>query len=92
MHTVYWIKSKKRNDVGYTVDLGHRLRSHNGEVTGGAQSTKGATWKVHKAVHGFESKTHALQFEFKIKRLLKQSKWQDSVFLQHTTQYIAIQI
>ena len=67
MHIVYWLKSKKRNYIGYTIDLGRRLRQHNGELKGGALRTKHGTWSVHRAVSGFETKQAALRYEFALK-------------------------
>ena len=45
-----------------------RLRKHNGELAGGAVSTKPyAPWVVYSTVEGFESKSEAMSFEYRVK-------------------------
>ena len=41
--------------VGATVDLDHRLRQHNGEISGGAKATSGraGSWRRVCHVEGF---------------------------------------
>ena len=67
-HTVYWLKAGNKNYIGYTSNIQHRLRQHNGELQGGARRTKGGVWHVHETVSGFETKEAALRFEFALKR------------------------
>ena len=59
----------RRTYVGITNDLPRRLAQHNGELPGGAKSTRaGRPWTV-AAEHGpFESRGLALQAEYRIKR------------------------
>lgn len=60
--------------VGATVDLNHRLRQHNKELTGGAHATsvkvaQGCLWKRICYVEGFPNWSAALQFEWRLKQL-----------------------
>ncbi len=49
--------------MGYTTDLHRRLRQHNGEMAGGAKSTKGACWEYLFYLMGFPNKQTALSCE-----------------------------
>ena len=54
---------------GYTVNTVKRLRQHNGEISGGAKSTKcSKTWKYICIVSGYPDKINALQCEWRIKK------------------------
>jgi hypothetical protein len=49
--------------------LARRLRQHNGELAGGAKSTKGrGPWRVAMTAEGFGSKQAAMSFEARVKR------------------------
>jgi len=54
--------------IGATVDPDRRLRQHNGEITGGARRTSGASWTRSCYVSGFPTWVSALQFEWAWKR------------------------
>jgi len=66
--------------VGATVDLDHRLRQHNKELSGGAHYTSGKVEQGHlwirvAHVEGFPDWQSALQFEWRWKQLTrKQTK------------------
>ena len=71
---VYILRNGKSLYVGATIDLSHRIRQHNGELSGGAHrtSTKGPGWVCLLYVQGFQSRTESLQFEYALKREAKQ--------------------
>ena len=50
--------------VGATVDPAHRLRQHNGELTGGARATHGRQWVRRFLIGGFSDERTALRFEW----------------------------
>lgn len=67
---------QKGTYIGATVDLDHRLRQHNAEITGGAKATsrkiqKGQKWTRVAYVTGFMDWTSALQFEWRWKQLTR---------------------
>lgn len=68
-HKVYILQSivnPKKTYVGYSVDINRRLRQHNGELVGGAKSTKsGRPYKIVCYISGFPDNTSALQFEWR---------------------------
>ena len=70
---VYILRNGKSLYVGATIDLSHRIRQHNGELSGGAHrtSTKGPGWVCLLYVQGFQSRTESLQFEYALKREAK---------------------
>ena len=69
----YILRNSKSLYVGATIDLSHRIRQHNGELSGGAHrtSTKGPGWVCLLYVQGFQSRTESLQFEYALKREAK---------------------
>ena len=70
---VYILRNGKSLYVGATIDLSHRIRQHNGELSGGAHrtSSKGPGWVCLLYVQGFQSRTESLQFEYALKREAK---------------------
>ena len=55
----------KKTYVGITNNIHRRLRQHNGEICGGAKSTKHARpWSVATTITGFRSRSEALMFEW----------------------------
>jgi len=63
----------KKTYVGATIDPDRRLRQHNGELVGGAQATKGRTWKRRFLIGGFEDERATLRFEWRWKYLTRQA-------------------
>lgn len=67
-HLCYLLKSinTNRTYIGYSNNLGRRIRQHNGEIVGGAKSTRiGKPWKIIGYISGFPDKSSALKFEWK---------------------------
>ena len=59
----------RRTYVGITNDLPRRLSQHNGEVPGGAKSTRaGRPWSVGRSHGPFVARGDALRLEADIKR------------------------
>ncbi|MBL4898315.1 MAG: GIY-YIG nuclease family protein [Colwellia sp.] len=53
---------------GKTYDIKHRLRQHNGEITGGAKATSIIKpLEAYCVIEGFEDERQALQCEWRIK-------------------------
>jgi predicted GIY-YIG superfamily endonuclease len=73
MFYVYLLEcTDKSTYVGATVDLEHRLRQHNCEISGGARATRmkvleGNAWERVLYVSGFPDWHTALQFEWAFK-------------------------
>ena len=63
-----YIPGTNRTYIGATNDPAHRLRQHNGELTGGAKATKGNKWTQAFYVSGFPDWSNTLQFEWAWKR------------------------
>jgi len=60
----------RRTYVGASVDVAHRLRQHNGQLSGGAKATcTGRPYKLAIVVSGFDSWREALQFEWRWKKV-----------------------
>lgn len=59
-----------RTYVGITNNMSRRIRQHNGEIKGGAKSTRGkGPWFVDSFVHGFRDKTEILHFEHRMHKM-----------------------
>jgi len=67
MWSVYllWNPVYKRTYIGCTTDVNRRLRQHNGEVKGGAKSTRKYSpfWKVEMVIEGFDGRSSAMRWE-----------------------------
>ncbi|CAI5985151.1 unnamed protein product [Closterium sp. NIES-64] len=58
----------RKTYVGVTMDVQRRVKQHNGEVVGGAKSTRaGRPWTLVGAVEGFRTRSEAFQFEWRWK-------------------------
>ena len=68
MYYVYLLAevSGNRTYVGFTSDLQRRLRQHNGELKGGAKSTRGRNWEIHGYIE-VDDMREGLQLEWRIK-------------------------
>lgn len=61
-------KSVERTYVGITTDMTRRLEQHNGELPGGASSTRsGRPWRVGAVSGAIASRGKALQIEYRVK-------------------------
>jgi len=59
-----------RTYVGTTTDVDRRLRQHNGELAGGARSTRaGRPWVVGRVLGPFAGRGAALRIELDLRRL-----------------------
>ena len=67
---VYLLKCNNNNRtyIGSTNNLSRRIRQHNGEISGGAKSTSGESWKFAFYMTGFRDHSEALQAEWRFKR------------------------
>jgi predicted GIY-YIG superfamily endonuclease len=55
--------------VGMSVNPAHRLRQHNGEIVGGARSTRAwRPWRARALYGPYDSKSEALRAERALKR------------------------
>jgi predicted GIY-YIG superfamily endonuclease len=62
--------SSRRTYVGVTNNTHRRWRQHNGELVGGAKSTRiGRPWQPYLTVQGFADQKSALQFEWMWKHM-----------------------
>lgn len=64
--TCYCIQNveETRTYVGATNSFSRRIRQHNGEISGGAKSTSGWSWKPIILVRGFPTRHDLLRFEW----------------------------
>lgn len=63
--SVYLIYNGNRTYVGSTTNVVRRLRQHNGEIVGGARSTRAyaGSWYLVTAVTGFSDRSSACRWE-----------------------------
>ena len=73
----YLIMAENKTYIGITNNLEQRLRKHNGEITGGAKSTRCCkNWSYHTVLSGFSDKSNAGRFEWYWKHYRnKHGKW-----------------
>jgi len=78
-HYCYILKNDKNNRTynGYTNNLCRRIRQHNGEIVGGANTTNDINsrpWKYCVLFTGFESYNEALSCEWRIRHPTNKKK------------------
>lgn len=61
--SIYLISNGSRTYIGSTTNVDRRLRQHNGEIVGGARSTRGHKWKLVLHVSGFADRSAACRWE-----------------------------
>lgn len=72
---VYLILSndKRRTYMGATANITRRLRQHNGELAGGAKSTRGGRpWSLVCTMRGLSSRSEAQQIEWRLRKFSKE--------------------
>ena len=75
--TVYILISKddSRTYVGVCLEMVKRLAQHNGEIMGGAKSTRaGRPWRVLKKMENIGSRSEAQALEAQIKALSRRER------------------
>lgn len=74
-HCCYILESLSKRGktyIGYSVNPFHRLRQHNGEISGGAYKTrKHRPWRLICYIAGFATQHEALQFEWRLQHPFK---------------------
>lgn len=85
MWYVYLLRNSKtgRTYIGCTTDPKRRLRQHNGEIGGGAWSTRrGAPhWELDLVLEGFESRSIACRWEAILKKRARGIEGRRSAFM-----------
>ena len=81
---VYLLQSTRlrRSYVGIAVDVDRRLRQHNGELVGGARSTRsGRPWTVARRLGPFPDRATASRVEYAWKQVRgrQRLRWQPPV-------------
>ena len=71
MYLVYIIRSENRSYIGMTNDFLKRWKQHNNILKGGAKYTTKhqGSWTPLCIVDGFQTKSEAMQCEWKLKRV-----------------------
>lgn len=76
---IYLLSNGERTYIGSTTDVRRRLRQHNGEIVGGAKSTRGkGPWELVCYISGFSGRSPACRWEKILKlraRGLHKRKW-----------------
>ena len=86
MNKMWWVyviqSSNNKYYVGSTTDPYRRLRQHNGEIKGGAKSTRSnRPWKLVKVYGHYANRSEAFKAELSLKRGkrgISRTKWQSS--------------
>ena len=72
---ILYSETTDKTYVGITTDPNRRLRQHNGEIRGGAKSTRTCKdWKMHCLLGPYPNRSHALKLEYNIKQLTKEER------------------
>jgi predicted GIY-YIG superfamily endonuclease len=69
---VYLLHSgrRSRSYIGIALDVDRRLRQHNGELAGGARSTRsGRPWRVSRTLGPFPDRSTASRIEYAWKQV-----------------------
>ena len=98
----------KRTYIGITNNLKRRIKQHNGEVKGGAKSTRCSNeWFYYMIVNDFKNKEEALSFEWywkkysksgidnrikQLYKLLQESKWSHLKIRTHEEMFCLPQV
>tara|TARA_Y100000817_G_scaffold313976_1_gene311416 strand:- start:2610 stop:2984 length:375 start_codon:yes stop_codon:yes gene_type:complete len=69
MYLVYIITSGNRSYIGMTNDFFRRWKQHNKIIKGGAKYTRYNYWSPICIIDGFNTKSEAMQCEWKLKRV-----------------------
>jgi len=83
-HSCYILRSLVANEVyiGYTIDFPHRLRQHNGEITGGAKRTqKWRPWVPICHIQGFYEESSARRFEYRLQHPMRKHRAGENMVL-----------
>ncbi len=65
--SVYILACSGRTYIGATTNPVRRLRQHNGEIKGGARSTRGRKWQMVCYVTGFPDRSSCYRWEKLVK-------------------------
>jgi predicted GIY-YIG superfamily endonuclease len=77
MNYCYILKSNNKTYIGYTINPSRRIKQHNGELVGGAKSTKGNEWDFLCIITSKDekfTKKLALSIEWNLKNPLGKNK------------------
>lgn len=76
---VLWSPHLERSYVGIALDPRRRLRQHNGDIQGGAKSTRaGRPWQLRVAYGPFADRSAASSAEYAIKQRRGEERWKSS--------------
>jgi len=76
---VLWSPHLGRSYVGIALDPRRRLRQHNGDIQGGAKSTRaGRPWELRIAYGPFADRSAASSAEYEVKQCRGEERWNAS--------------